>query len=89
MWHRTRDLMACSIVPEPTTLPRANYNRVTQIKHSAVGIATGYVLDDREVGVRVQVRQEFLFLHVFQTGFWVHPTSYSMEVKRPGRETDH
>jgi hypothetical protein len=41
----------------------------TTSRHSAVGIATGYGLDDRGVGVRV---------HVVQTGSGVHPTSYPM-----------
>jgi hypothetical protein len=40
--------------------------------------------------------QEFSLLHLLQTGFGVHPTSYTMgtggsfpAVKRPGREADH
>jgi hypothetical protein len=45
---------------------------------SAVGIATSYWLDDRGVGVRVPVGQEFSLLHVVQTGSEVHPTSYPM-----------
>jgi hypothetical protein len=51
---------------------------------SAVGTATGYGLDDRNIA-----------LHVVQTGSGVHPT-YPMGtggsfpgVKRQGRETDH
>jgi hypothetical protein len=64
---------------------------------SAVGIETGYGLDDWEVGVRVPVGgQEFSLLHVVQTCSGVHPTSYTMGtggsfpgVKRPGREADH
>jgi hypothetical protein len=43
---------------------------------SVVGIATGYGLDDRGVGVRVPVRPEFSLLHVVQTGSGAHPTSY-------------
>jgi hypothetical protein len=62
-------------------------------RDSAVGIATGYGLDDWEVGVRVPVGS---LLHVVQTGSGVHPTTYTMGtggsfpgVKRPGREADH
>jgi hypothetical protein len=36
-------------------------------RNSSVGIATGYGLDDRGVGVRVPVGQEFCLLHVAQT----------------------
>jgi hypothetical protein len=43
-----------------------------------VGIATGYGLEDQEVGVRVLMGQEFSFLHVVQTGSGAHPASYPM-----------
>jgi hypothetical protein len=63
---------------------------------SVVGIATDYGLDDRVVGVRVPVGQEFSLLHVVQTGSKTHPVSYPMDigalslgVKRPWREADH
>jgi hypothetical protein len=53
-------------------------------------------LEDREVGVRVPVDQEFSLLHIVQTGSGVHPTSYRMGtggpylgVKWPGSEADH
>jgi hypothetical protein len=62
---------------------------------SVVGIATGYGLDDRGIGVRVVVGQEFSLLYVVQTGSGIHPTSYPMVpgalspgVKRPGCEAD-
>jgi hypothetical protein len=62
----------------------------------AVGMATGYGLDDRGVGVWVLMGQEFALLHVVQTGSEAHPTSYPMgtgdsfpRVKRPGCEADH
>jgi hypothetical protein len=45
-------------------------------RDSVVGIATGYGLDDRGIEVRVLVGQEFSLLHVVQTCFGVHPTSY-------------
>jgi hypothetical protein len=47
-------------------------------RDSSVNIATGYGLEDGEVGVRVPVGQESLLLHVVQTGSGVHPTSYTM-----------
>jgi hypothetical protein len=63
---------------------------------SAVGIATGYGLDDRGFGVRVMVGQEFLLLHAVQNGSEIHPASYPMGtgalspgVKRQGREANH
>jgi hypothetical protein len=43
-----------------------------------VGIATGYGLDDGEVGVRVLVGSRISLLHVVQTGSGVHPTSYTV-----------
>jgi hypothetical protein len=52
----------------------------------AVGIATGYGLDDRGVGVRVPVGSRIFFLHVVQTGSGAHPTSYSMD-SFPGGKT--
>jgi hypothetical protein len=52
-------------------------------RDSAVGIATGYGLDYQGVGVRVPVGQEFLLLHVVQTGSRVHPTSYPMGTNGP------
>jgi hypothetical protein len=45
-------------------------------RDSVVGIATGYGLDDRGVGVQVPVEQKFSLLHVVQTGSGVHPISY-------------
>jgi hypothetical protein len=62
-------------------------------RDSAVGIPTGYGLDDIGVGVRVPVET---LLHVIQTGSGTHPLSYPMGttgfssgVKRPGRKPDH
>jgi hypothetical protein len=45
---------------------------------AVVGIATGYGLDDRGVGVRVPVVLKFSLLHVGQTGSGVRLTSYPM-----------
>jgi hypothetical protein len=63
---------------------------------SAVGIATGYWLDDRGFGVRVPDGNEISLLHTVQTGSWAHPASYQMGigalspgVKGEGREADH
>jgi hypothetical protein len=42
---------------------------------SVVGVATGYGLDDRGVGVRVLVRPR-IFSLVVQTGSGAHPASY-------------
>jgi hypothetical protein len=47
-------------------------------RDSVVSIATGNGMDDRGVGVRVPVGQEFSPLHVVQTGSGVHPTSCPM-----------
>jgi hypothetical protein len=44
-------------------------------RDNAVGIATGYGLDGRGVGVRVPVGHEFSLFHVVQTGCGVHLTS--------------
>jgi hypothetical protein len=43
-----------------------------------IGITTGYWLDDRGVGVRVPVGQEFYLLHVVQTGSGALQASYPM-----------
>jgi hypothetical protein len=41
-----------------------------------VNVATGYGLDDREVGMRVPVGSRFSLLNVIQTDCEVHSTSY-------------
>jgi hypothetical protein len=46
---------------------------------SVVGIATGYELHDRGLGVRIPVGLRISLLHVVQTGCGVHPTSYLMD----------
>jgi hypothetical protein len=65
-------------------------------RDSSVGIATGYGLHGRGVGVRVPVRVGYYPLHVAQTGSGAHPASYPIDtgvlspgVKWPGREADH
>jgi hypothetical protein len=52
--------------------------RIFWSRDSAVGKATGYVLDDGGVGVRVPVGSRFSLLHVVQTGSGAHPASYPM-----------
>jgi hypothetical protein len=47
-------------------------------RNSLLGIATGYGLDDRGVGVRVPAGSRIYLLYVVQTGCGVHPTSYRM-----------
>jgi hypothetical protein len=50
------------------------YKNVTS-RDSAVGIATGYGLDDQGVGGRVLWGQEISLLHVVQTSSGPHPIS--------------
>jgi len=64
---------------------------------SSVGIATGYRLDDRSSWVRFPAGAgNYSLLHCVQTGSGDHPASYPMDtrsfslaLKRLGRETDH
>jgi hypothetical protein len=42
--------------------------------------ATGYGLENRGVGARVPVGQEFSVLQVVQTGSGIHTTSYTMSI---------
>jgi hypothetical protein len=64
---------------------------------SVVGIETGYRLDNRGVGVRVQVGSRIFFSPRRPDRLWGQPSflskrvlgAISPEVKRPGREPDH
>jgi hypothetical protein len=47
-------------------------------RDSAVGIATGYGLDDGWVGVRVPVGSRFSPLHMVHNSSGAHPASYPM-----------
>jgi hypothetical protein len=47
---------------------------------NAVGIVTGYGMDNEKFGVQVQVDQEFSLLHDVQTGSEAHPDSYPMGI---------
>jgi hypothetical protein len=51
-------------------------------RDNVVGIATGYGLDDRGVGVPVPVGSRILssLLHVVQTGSGAHVASYPMGI---------
>jgi hypothetical protein len=44
----------------------------------AVGIATGYGLEDREFKALVPIRSGIFFTHVVQTGSGAHPAFYPM-----------
>jgi hypothetical protein len=46
------------------------------VADSVVGIATGYGLDDRGVGVQVPAGSRIFSSSCRQTGFGVYPTSY-------------
>jgi hypothetical protein len=66
-------------------------------RDSAVGIATGYGLDGRGVGVRVPVRSRMFCSPCPPDRLWepteppiqLVPGALSTEVKRPGREAGH
>jgi hypothetical protein len=81
------------------TMSFANFDTsglLTRSRHSIVGIATGYRLDDRRVGVRVPVGSR-IFSFPRRPGRLWGPTNFlsngyrgsSPRVKRPGREADN
>jgi hypothetical protein len=58
---------------------------------NAVGIATGYGLDDRGIGVRVPAESRIFSSPRHPDRFWGPPnllSNGSLGVKRPGREAD-
>jgi hypothetical protein len=70
--------------------------RYNSSRDSVIGIATGYGLDDRGVGVRVPVESRIFSSPRCPDRSGVRPTSYPMgtggsfpRVKRLGREADH
>jgi hypothetical protein len=88
IYHSTR----CHILEDCTF---RSYRR-EKIRDSVVGIATGYVLDERGVEVRVPVRSRISLLRAVQAVSGVHPASYPMVtegsfpgVERPDCEADH
>jgi hypothetical protein len=84
--NQTRDLPACSIVPQPTTLLHA--------WHHIASIATGYGLDDKR-GRSPGRAKNFLFstsrptLGPTQPPIQWVPGALSPGVKRQGCEADH
>jgi hypothetical protein len=79
------------MITNHTRLPPV-HTKLERSRDSSVGIATGYGLNDRGVGVRVPVGT---LRHVIQTDSGAHP-AYPMGtggdfpgVKRQGREADH
>jgi hypothetical protein len=70
---------------------------LSESRHSSVGIALGYGLEDRGPRVRFPAGAgNFSLHHRVQTGSRAYPASYPMGtrgpfpgVKRPGREADH
>jgi hypothetical protein len=60
-------------------------------RDSAVGIATGYGLDDRGIGVRVPVGATIFTSPYRLDWLWGPPSllSNSLEVRRPRCEADH
>jgi hypothetical protein len=58
-------------------------------RDSAVGIATGYGLDDRGVGIRVPVGSRIFSSPRCPDRLWGPPSLLSPGVKRLGREADH
>jgi hypothetical protein len=59
-------------------LHNLNYEALYFAKRRAVGLATGYGLDDEEVGVRVPVGARIFTLHVDQTDSGAHSAYYPM-----------
>jgi hypothetical protein len=60
--------------------------------NTVVGIATGYGLDDRGVGVRVPVESRIFSFPLYPNRFWGPPIcngALSPRVNWPGREADH
>jgi hypothetical protein len=108
--HQTANAMnSCSFHQFPIQDKKRNdsiiLNATTKIhlqaavwsRHSWVGIALGYGLDDRGSRVRFPARAgNFSLHHRVQNGSEAHPASYPVGtgssfpgVKRPGREADH
>jgi hypothetical protein len=57
------------------------YFLLLKSRDSAVGIATGYGLDDQGFGVRVPVGKKFPLLHFVQIVSGAHPTSYPKDTE--------
>jgi hypothetical protein len=61
----------------------------TRSRDTVVGIATGYGLDDREVGVRVPVRSRTFSSPCLPDRLWGPPNFLSNGYRGPGCEADH
>jgi hypothetical protein len=49
-------------------------------QYNSIGIATGYGLDDRMIGIRFPAGLEIFSLrHRIQTGYGAHPASYAVD----------
>jgi hypothetical protein len=71
----TNGLLSHFFFSVPTGLGRTTFHLPPPVsRDSAVGIATGYGLDDREVGVRVPGGSRIFSSARVQTGCGVHPT---------------
>jgi hypothetical protein len=89
-WHTARDI---SVFP---TLISCVWGKEVS-RDSAVGIATGYWLDDWGIGVQVPVGSRIFISPCRPDRFWGStqppiqwiPGALSPGVKRPGREADH
>jgi hypothetical protein len=53
---------------------------------SAIGIATGYGLDDQGVGYRLLMGSKLSLLHIIQTGTGAHPSSHTKRILNSFRE---
>jgi hypothetical protein len=75
-WSNTLAVQNCPSSEKDRNLPPLTPN--ARSRDSAVGIATGYGLDDGGVRDRVPVESRISVLHVVQTGSGAHPASYPM-----------
>jgi hypothetical protein len=68
-----------------------NYVLMTPLQNwdSAVGIATGYGLDGRGVGIRVLLGARIFSYTRRPDQLWGPPSLLSLGVKREGRKADH
>jgi hypothetical protein len=65
------------------------YKAIVRSRDRAAGLATGYELDRRGVGVRVRIAVRFLYLGPTQLPIQWVTGALSPGVKRQGREADH
>jgi hypothetical protein len=97
--YRMSQKSLCTVDDEsaesPCKLTQTHFSYLPDSPDSAVGIAAGYELDDRDVGIRVPSGSIFLFmpsrpaLGPTQPPIQWVPGALSLGVKRPGREAHH